>query len=190
MRSVRTGHREQRRLGQDRKASHGRWRVPNSGRDIARHHRPRGCRLSEGHGRASRNAHADLPRPTHWRVCRDLDRIRTRRGRGAVTLTADRLDAYLADPVLLIAEQLILEDGRPFGECMASFQRSFFDAVFGTRADGTPTYRLVYDERRRGESKTEDCAAAALADLFTGPARHVSYAVAGDEEQAGLILDS
>jgi hypothetical protein len=33
-------------------------------------------------------------------------------------------------------------------------------------------------------------AAAALADLLTGPARHRSYAVAADQEQAGLILDS
>jgi hypothetical protein len=107
-----------------------------------------------------------------------------------MTLTAERLDAYLADPALLIAEQLFMESEQPFGEVMAPFQRSFFQAVFGTRPDGTPVHRLVYDERRRGESKTEDCAAAALADLLTGPPRHKSFAVAGDEEQAALILDS
>jgi hypothetical protein len=107
-----------------------------------------------------------------------------------MTLTADRLAAYLADPVLLIAEQLVMEDGRPFGDVMASFQRDFFRAVFATTAEGLPAHRLVYDERRRGESKTEDCAAAALADLLTGPPRHKSFAVAGDEDQASLILDS
>lgn len=111
-----------------------------------------------------------------------------------MTLTADRLEAYLADPVLLIAEQLVMEDGQPFADVMAPFQRSFFEAVFATRVDAkvgvVPLHRLVYDERRRGESKTEDCAAAALADLLTGPPRHHSYAVAGDQEQASLILDS
>jgi hypothetical protein len=107
-----------------------------------------------------------------------------------MTLTAARLDAYLADPVLLIAEQLVMESGQTFGEVMAPFQRAFFQAVFSTRPDGSPVHRLVYDERRRGESKTEDCAAAALADLLTGPPRHRSFAVAGDEEQAALILDS
>ncbi len=111
-----------------------------------------------------------------------------------MTLTAAQLEAYLADPVLLIAEQLYLESGQPFGEVMAPFQRAFFEAVFATRVDAqsgiVPLHRLVYDERRRGESKTEDCAAAALADLLTGPPRHHSYAVAGDQEQALLILDS
>jgi hypothetical protein len=107
-----------------------------------------------------------------------------------MTLTTDRLDAYLADPVLLIAEQLILEDGRPFGEVMADFQRKFFQAIFAVRPDGIPVHGLVYDERRRGESKTEDCAAAGVAALFTGPARHHSYAVAKDQEQAALIIDS
>lgn len=111
-----------------------------------------------------------------------------------MTLTAAQLDAYFADPVLLIAEQLYLETGQPFGELMAPFQRAFFEAVFSTRTDAksgvVPLHRLVYDERRRGESKTEDCAAAALADLLTGPPRHHSYAVAGDQEQASLILHS
>src|SRR5216683_216360 len=105
-------------------------------------------------------------------------------------ITGDRLVGYLADPVQLVREQLYLEGGRPFGDVMQPWQRAFFDAVFALRAGGVPRHRLVYDERRRGESKTEDCAAAALADLLTGPPRHRSYAVAGDEDQAGLLLDS
>src|SRR5216683_5252815 len=105
-------------------------------------------------------------------------------------ITGDRLVGYLADPVQLVREQLYLEGGRPFGDVMQPWQRAFFDAVFALRAGGVPRHRLVYDERRRGESKTEDCAAAALADLLTGPPRHRSYAVAGDQEQALLILDS
>src|SRR5205823_2849970 len=73
---------------------------------------------------------------------------------------------------------------------MARFQRQFFEAVFSVHKDGRPVHRLVYDERRRGESKTADCAAAALADLLVGPPGHRSYAVAGDQDQAELILDS
>jgi hypothetical protein len=106
-----------------------------------------------------------------------------------VNLTGQELDRYLADPVALILEQLHLEGG-PYAELVQPWQRSFFEAVFASQDDGRPVHRLVYDERRRGESKTEDCAAAGLADLLTGPPRHRSYAVAGDEEQAGLILDS
>jgi hypothetical protein len=98
-------------------------------------------------------------------------------------------DRYLADPTALIRERLILDNGRPFGDTMADFQERFFQAIFAN-VDGIPAHRLVYDERRRGESKTEDCAAAGLADLLTGPPGHTSYAVAGDEDQAGLILDS
>jgi hypothetical protein len=107
-----------------------------------------------------------------------------------MTLTADRLEAYFADPVLLIAEQLHLPTGAPFGDSMAAFQRRFFEAIFAAHKDGRPLHRLVYDERRRGESKTEDMAAVGVADLLVGPPGHRSYAVAGDQDQAELILDS
>jgi len=99
------------------------------------------------------------------------------------------LDAYLADPVRIIRD-LVLPNGQTYGEVMAPFQERFFTAVFEVKPDGTPVHRLLYDERRRGESKTEDCAAAAVADLLTGPARHRSYAVAGDEDQAAILIDS
>lgn len=100
---------------------------------------------------------------------------------------------HLATPspaVAFLESALILETGATFGDVMASWQRAFFDAVFATERSGKPTHRLVYDERRRGESKTEDLAACALADLATGPDRHRSYAVAADQDQASLILDS
>ncbi len=102
----------------------------------------------------------------------------------------DRFGEYLADPVRLIAEQFHLEGDRPFGEAMEPWQRDFFEAVFAVRPGGEPVHRLVYEERRRGEAKTSDSAAAALADLLTGPSRHRSYAIAGDQDQASLILDS
>jgi hypothetical protein len=105
-------------------------------------------------------------------------------------VSSDRLDRFLADPVAVISEELILPTGQPYGKCWGSFQETFFRAIFARLPDGRPRHRLAYGERRRGESKTEDIAAAALADLLTGPARHRSYVVAGDEDQAALVLDS
>jgi hypothetical protein len=106
-----------------------------------------------------------------------------------VTVTAKQLRTYQRDPVQLIREQLVLENGQPFGDVMADFQEAFFRAVFATHTDGRPVHRLVYSERRRGESKTEDMAAVGVADLLVSqPAR--SYAIAGDSDQAELILDS
>lgn len=103
------------------------------------------------------------------------------------------------DPVQLIAESLILPNDQPYGKCWEPWQEEFFAAIFAivqekgrlTRKSITrPQFRLVYSERRRGESKTEDSAAACLADLLTGPDWHRSYAVAADADQAGLLVDS
>jgi len=108
-----------------------------------------------------------------------------------MTVTAAQLAAYRRDPSLLIREQFVLPTGETYAEGGAPFQGKFFDAVFARGEDGIrPRYRLLYDERRRGEAKTEDLAAIGLADLFTGPRRHRSYAVAADSDQAALILDS
>jgi terminase large subunit-like protein len=103
------------------------------------------------------------------------------------------------DPIELIAESLILPNDQPYGKCWESWQRQFFQAIFATVQDKKrlrrqaitrPRFRLCYSERRRGESKTEDCAAAALADLLTGPDWHRSYVVAADTDQAALVIDS
>jgi hypothetical protein len=100
------------------------------------------------------------------------------------------LDAYFADPVALIKDKFVLENGRPYGEVIQDWQDAFFRAIFALKAPGVPRHRLVYREARRGEAKTEDCAAAALADLLTGPDRHRSFAVAKATFQAELLLDS
>lgn len=94
------------------------------------------------------------------------------------------------DPVEVIRRHFYLENGLPYGECMADFQLEFFEAIFAARSDGTPKYRLLYSERRRGEAKTFDLSAAALADLLTGPPRHHSFAVAAAKDQAGLLKES
>jgi len=107
-----------------------------------------------------------------------------------VNLTAEQLERYSSNPVALIAEQFVLEVDEPYGVVMQPFQQELFEAIFAVKPDGLPRYRLLYDERRRGESKTEDIAAAALADLMTGPDLHRSFAVAGDEDQARLVVDA
>ena len=101
------------------------------------------------------------------------------------------------DPIELISGSFILPNEQPYGKVWAPFQEQFFRAVFATVTERhllktitRPRFRLLYDERRRGESKTEDCAAAAIADLLTGPDWHRSYAVAADFDQAALILDA
>ena len=101
-----------------------------------------------------------------------------------------RRQNYIEDPTALIEEHFRLENGRAYLGQIQLWQRRFFRSIFATNGDGVPQYRLLYDERRRGESKTEDIAAAALADLLTGPARHRSYVVAGDQDQASLVIDS
>jgi len=75
-------------------------------------------------------------------------------------LTPADLARYRAHPTSLIADHFVLPTGKPYGQAWEPFQQDFFDAIFATRADGRPAHRLVYDERRRGESKTEDAAAA------------------------------
>ena len=93
------------------------------------------------------------------------------------------------DPLKLIAESLVLPSDRPYGKAWQPWQREFFEAIFAVQ-DKRSRFRLCYSERRRGESKTEDCAAAALADLLTGPDWHRNYCVAADTDQAALLIDS
>jgi hypothetical protein len=97
---------------------------------------------------------------------------------------------FVDDPTELIQQHFVLENGRPYAGPIQLWQRRFFGAIFATNGEGIPQHRLIYDERRRGESKTEDIGAAGLADLLVGPPRHRSYVVAGDQEQAALALDS
>ena len=44
-------------------------------------------------------------------------------------LAADRLDAYLSDPVRLIEDALVLEPGRLYGQVIQPWQRQFFRAA-------------------------------------------------------------
>lgn len=101
--------------------------------------------------------------------------------------------AYIENPVLAIREHFyIVVDDQPtlFGNVITDWQLDFFEAVFSRHPDGTPKHRVVYSERRRGESKTEDMAIAALADLLFGPRFSKSYVVATDKDQAAVVRES
>src|SRR6266566_2391749 len=106
--------------------------------------------------------------------------------------TADggELRELLGKPMQLLEQAIVLENGEPYGVAWQPWQADDFRAIFATLPDGRPAHRLVYIERRRGESKTDDVGATATTDLITGPRGHRSYAVAGDVDQAALIIDS
>jgi hypothetical protein len=102
-------------------------------------------------------------------------------------MTARDQDLTVAET--FIRDHFFLPTGHPYGQDWQPFQQDFFHAVFATKPDGLPLHRLVYDERRRGESKTADTAAAAIAALLTLPHGSLIYVCAGDADQAALIVD-
>ncbi len=104
---------------------------------------------------------------------------------GMITTPAPAGLGYASDPPTLIADLLHLPDGQHFGEAMAPFQREDFAAHFGAAAPPN-----TWISRPRGGSKTTDTAAIAITDLLLAPDRSRLYAVAADQEQAGLIREA
>lgn len=89
------------------------------------------------------------------------------------------------DPYELLCG-LILEDGRAWGEVATGWQRADARAILDHRP-ASPRLHLV--TRPRAGSKTTDLAAVAIVALVCqAPARSVSHAFAGDQDQAGLLL--
>jgi len=81
---------------------------------------------------------------------------------------------------------LVLEDGRTWGSVAAPFQWQDAEAIFAP--DGPPWHFLT---RPRGGSKTTDLAGVALAWLAVeAPAGARGYVVAGDRDQAALLVDA
>src|SRR2546426_10307417 len=80
-------------------------------------------------------------------------------------------------------EQLVLPDGRRFGEAMAAFQRQTFEGFDSGRPHG-------YIERGRGSAKTSDGEAEGTCELLLGPEGGRLYVVAVDRDQAGLLHES
>lgn len=80
-------------------------------------------------------------------------------------------------------QEIILEDGRRLGDCLDPWQREDFLAL------DDPRHRHAYLERPRGHSKTSDVGSECVTELVLGgPGRQI-IAVAGDEDQARLLLD-
>lgn len=92
-----------------------------------------------------------------------------------------------ADAALDLLASLRLETGRSWGEAATETQRA--DASSILDADAHERFHFV--TRARGYSKTTDLAAVAVAVLLRqAPAGSRSYAVAADQGQARLLLDS
>jgi len=104
-----------------------------------------------------------------------------------------RFATYPERPDHCIADHFfIIVNDRPvlFGDVMTPWQKEFFEAVFTRNLDGTPKHRVVYSERRRGESKSEDLACIGCVDLLFAPKMSKSYVVAADADQAGIVMQS
>ena len=81
---------------------------------------------------------------------------------------------------------LVLDNGRPWGEVALPFQVEDAQAVLDCAA--APMSFLT---RSRGSSKTVDLAGMLVAVLLEqAPAGSRSYAIAADEDQAGLLVDA
>ncbi|MEX2275241.1 MAG: terminase large subunit [Actinomycetota bacterium] len=90
----------------------------------------------------------------------------------------------MTTPLELVRDVLILDD-RPFAEKMSEVQARDFTDWFAS--DAPPNGWI---SRPRGGSKTTDAAAIAIADLLTAPDHAALIAVASDQDQARLLLDS
>jgi hypothetical protein len=93
----------------------------------------------------------------------------------------EQLKRWRADHLAFRREAIPLEDGRPFGDRMDTWQVEDFI--------GLDTHRHAYLERPRGHSKTGDLGTEAVKELILGPPRGQLYCVAVDEDQARLLFN-
>lgn len=101
------------------------------------------------------------------------------------------IDRYLDDPMAFRHEQLILEDGRTFGQSIDEWQeRDVFRPLDKRQEDGRFQYRLAYFELPRGHAKTTMIGGEAVTQLVLAGRRWRGHIAAGDREQAGELLDA
>lgn len=92
----------------------------------------------------------------------------------------------MSGPLELLAA-LVLEDGQTWGKVATDVQRQDAEAIL----DPEGAARFHFLTRSRGYSKTTDLAAVAVAVLLTqAPPGAKCYALAADQAQARLLLDS
>jgi phage terminase large subunit-like protein len=109
----------------------------------------------------------------------------------ATTRNQADVQRYLVDRMAFRREQLILEDGRPFGAAVELWQEeNIFGPLDERDTAGHPRYRLAYIETPRGQGKTTMAAAEALSELVLGGAGRRIYCFANDEDQAGLLHEA
>ena len=88
-------------------------------------------------------------------------------------------------------EQLVLDDGRPFGAAVESWQEEhIFKPLDELDSAGHPRYRLAYFETPRGQGKTTIAAAEAISELVLGGEGRRIFGFATDEDQAGLLHEA
>jgi phage terminase large subunit-like protein len=82
---------------------------------------------------------------------------------------------------MALRRDIVLEDGRRFGEVIDPWQEEDF------RALDDPRYRHAFLERPRGHSKTGDLGTEVVVELVAGPPGRQLYCAAADEDQAKLL---
>jgi len=98
------------------------------------------------------------------------------------------LQRYIADRHAFRREQIVLPNGRLWGECMESWQTHHVFAPLDARDGAGWRYRLIYLELHRGAAKSAVLAAEALlVAILDDDVR--AYIVAGDKEQASIARD-
>ena len=96
------------------------------------------------------------------------------------TSFTDRILRWRTHPIEFLAEQVILENGKPLGEQWDDWQREDFEGII--------SHKNSMLLRPRGHSKTSDCGSLIVWALICGRPGLQIYSAAADQGQAGLLL--
>ena len=102
-------------------------------------------------------------------------------------ITDSDLARYVADPHSFRREQIVLPNGRLYGDCEEPWQRDIHKAIDAKGESGNPKNKVIYIELSRGHAKTAMSAmTTCTAGLLEDNLEIVFFA--GDAEQAGIGL--
>ncbi|MDA0771299.1 MAG: hypothetical protein O2821_13945 [Chloroflexi bacterium] len=102
-------------------------------------------------------------------------------------VTETQLRGYIANPHQFRREQVILPNGRYYGEVEEHWQRDLWERVDATDAAGAPLHNIIYQELSRGHAKTTTSAIAALTSALLNERTEIFF-FAGDADQAAIGL--